>query len=286
MGGVLSNYTVMQQNEWAGRRFYTAQDRRTGQVVHLVAESVRGRSEPYGHASLPPLQLLAVEGDERWLIGALTEGDTLEDLRHRGGMTETDLVSGLLSIIDGLAALSALEPPPVPSYLDPACVKRDRLGRWTLDFLALAHAPEARSQASPPLGVYAFGVLLYWLATGQLVRRTRVQVDRIEEGLPAALQFIVIRCLGRNYPSLAELRADIERAGRDHEFRSMLPARKADLPLATRLPVIPPGGEAGADPPGQAGYQRVPLGGPHIPMNDRPWALPPRPEEGFRKYMV
>ncbi|HWI60874.1 MAG TPA: hypothetical protein VNT75_03450 [Symbiobacteriaceae bacterium] len=308
MSGILGGYTVMQQAEFAGRRFFSAQDRRTGQVVHLVAAPVSDPLEPYQHPSLPHVQSLALEGDTRWFIGAVSEGDTLEDLRAGSQLSESDLVSALLSVLDGLTSLAFLQPAPVPAYLDPACIKRDRLGRWTLDYLALAQAPEARLPASPPYGVHAFGVLLYWLVTGQTVRRSRVQLNRVE-GISAALQFILIRCLGKSYPSLAELRADIERAGHEHEFRQILhkaPARSAGvlppprpihLPpktkaaetedLLTHIPVIPPQHqEPSTRRLPEMEHHRVILGGPQIPMDDRPWALPPRPTEGYRKYVV
>jgi hypothetical protein len=168
-----------------------------------------------------------------------------------------------------MASLSQLQPAPVPAYLDPACIKRDRLGRWTLDYLALAHAPEARSAGGSPPGVYAFGVLLYWLITGETMRLARVQAQRIEGAAPTGLQYIVVKCLGRSYKSLAELRADIAQAGQDHEFRRLVRGQ----PEALKRPV-------------DTELHRIQLGGPQIPMNDRPWALPPRPAEGYRKYIV
>lgn len=318
MSGILSGYTVMQQAEWAGRKFYAAQDRRTGQVVHLIAAPVAEPLEPYQHQGLPAVQPLAVESDTRWLIGQVSEGETLEDLRNAGQLSESDLVSALLSALDGLGSLARLTTPPVPSYLDPACIKRDRVGRWTFDYLALAHAPEARIAATQPYGVHAFGVLLYWLVTGQTVRRTRVQLHRIEQGVSPGLQFVLIRCLGRTYPSLAELRVDIERSGQEHEFRQILhtpPARPAsalpaprpiklpapqavDQPpatpqapqakedLLTHIPVIPSDPDHSSRRLAQLEHHRVVLGGPQIPMNDQPWALPPRPAEGYRKFVV
>ncbi|HWI51013.1 MAG TPA: hypothetical protein VNT01_02580 [Symbiobacteriaceae bacterium] len=298
MDGILSGYTVMQQAEWDGRRFFSAHDRRTGQVVHLIAGPVTDPLEPYRHPSLPHVQPLAVETDTRWLVGSVTEGDTFEDLRNGSHLSESDIVSALLSVLDAIGSLALLPQPPVPAYLDPACIKRDRLGRWTLDYLALAHAPEARMAATHPHGVYAFGVLLYWLITGQTVRRSRVQIQRIA-GVSSALQFVLIRCLSRSYPSLAELRADIERAGQEHEFRQVLqksparppqpalpsqPAHREDL--LTHLPVIPVSQEPTSRRLTELEHHRVKLGGPQIPMDDRPWALPPRPAEGYRKYVV
>ncbi|HYF93400.1 MAG TPA: hypothetical protein VD969_14305 [Symbiobacteriaceae bacterium] len=315
MSGILSGYTVMQQAEWAGRRFFTAQDRRTGQVVHLVAGPVTDALAPYQHPSLPPLQPVAVESDTRWLVGPVTEGETLEDLRTGNQLSESDLVSALLSVLEGLASLTALPSPPAPSYLDPACIKRDRLGRWSLDYLALAHAPEARSAANPPYGVHAFGVLLYWLITGQTVRRSRIQLNRMENGISPGLQFVLIRCLSKSYPSLSELRADIERSGQEHEFRQILnkppsaatrsvptprpirlppqqpepapaPERSSTEHLLTHIPVIPLDLEAPSRRLAELERHRITLGGPQIPMSDRPWALPPRPSEGYRKYVV
>lgn len=284
MSSLLSAYTVMQQSDWAGRRFYTARDRRSNQVVYLIAEPAQGSWEPYRQANLPTVEPVALESDTRWFMAALSDGETLEDLRRAGRLTEADINSALLSVTDGLASLSALSPAPVPSYLDPSCIKRDHIGRWTLDYLALAHAPEAHSNGTPPLGVYPMGVLLFWLVTGQTVRRSRVQLDRIEHELTPALQFILIQCLGRVYPSLAELRADLERAGREHEFRAIAdkvrrpasPAVPAAVVAEPTLPTRPSGVE----------FHRVTLGGPQIPINDRPWALPPRPADGFRKFVV
>ncbi len=321
MSTVLAQYTVMQQNEWAERKFYQAQDRRTGQVVYLIEEPASGRTDPYDHACLPSVKQLVVEGGTRWLQGALPDGDTLEDLRSRGGLTEQDIMAALLSVVDALSSLSNLTPPVVPSYLDPACIKRDRLGRWTLDYLALAHAMEARMAPHLPLGVHPVGVLLYWLITGQTARRTRVQVTKMQQGVPSALQFIVIKCLGRSYPSLAELRADLERAGNEREFRAVVglisqqrhrapaaqmpaepvrlrvvkppaaPENRPDVvPAIEDVPVLtqaPPDREPMAvKPPLSLEYRKLPLGGPSIPVDDKPWALPPRPDEGYRRYVV
>lgn len=287
MGSIVDNYAVMQQDDWAGRRFMTARDRRTGQVVYLVGEAVGGPLQPYSHPTLPSLEVLGQEGDVRWLGGSLPGGETLEDLRP--SLQESEVVSALLSVVDALASLSALEPPPVPSYLDPACIRRDQQGRWLLDYLALAHATEARSLSKPPLGVYAFGVLLYWLITGETVRLSKVQIQKVGSGLPSGLQFILIRCLGRSYPSLAELRADLVRAGNEHEFRHVVqqaPRRPPAAPVTSAAPIREAPPAQPASQPAGIERHRVPLGGPAIPMSDRPWALPARPPEGFRKYVV
>ncbi|HLN60032.1 MAG TPA: hypothetical protein VK464_00675 [Symbiobacteriaceae bacterium] len=287
MGSIVDNYAVMQQDDWAGRRFITARDRRTDQVLYLMAEAVGGPLEPYRHPTLPALEVLGQEGDVRWLAGSLPGGETLEDLRP--SLQENEVVSALLSVVDALASLSGLEPQPVPSYLDPACIRRDQQGRWVLDYLALAHATEARSLSQPPLGVYPFGVLLYWLITGETVRLSKVQIQRVGSGLPSGLQFILIRCLGRSYPSLAELRADLVRAGNEHEFRHVVGQASRRAPASPAAPTTPVREATPAQPATQpAGIERhrVPLGGPTIPMNDRPWALPERPPEGFRKYVV
>jgi len=330
----------MQQDVWAGRRFYTAQDRRTGQVVYLVEEPAGGTTQPYSHPNLPPIVEVTADTDVRWLTGALPEGETLEDLRSRGRLTEQDILAVLLSVLDGLCSLALLQPPVVPSYLDPSCIKRDRLNRWVLDYLALAHAPEARMSPALPLGVHPFGVLMYWLMTGQVARRTRVQVTRIPHGASPTLQFILIKCLGKSYPSLSAVRVDVERAGSEHEFRSLIQfiAQQRDhsaadtrvagrppepsvarvatqAPQPPRVPVL-----GGPEALGSAvrstqleaadirvneipvvnvdveparplqlpslEYRKVPLGGPFIPADDRPWALPPKPEDGFRKFVV
>lgn len=334
MSGILSNYTVMQKADWSGRTFHAAQDRRSGQVVHLIATRPTDPLEPYQHASLPHVKPLAAEGDTLWLVGAVSEGDTLEDLRNGSQLSESDLVSALLTVLDGLASLARLPGIPVPSYVDPACVRRDALGRWKIDYLVLAHAPEARMPATEPYGVHPFGILLYWLITGQTVRRSRVPLSRVEHGISAALQFVLIRALGRSYPSLAELRADIERAGQEHEFRPILhkplpraagvqpvphpvrlqpaqatapasvvlapPAPRQTEELLTHIPVIPMNHPQRNQPKPQPQllsspatrlpeleHHRVRLsGGPQIPIDDRPWALPPRPPGGYRKYVV
>lgn len=336
MSGVLAPYTIMQQNAWSGRVFYSAQERRTGQVTYLVEEPASGPLDYYAHPALPPLELVATEGETRWLRGVLPGGDALEDLRNSGRLNETDMVASLLSVVDGLANLAAVVPPLVPSYLDPACIKRDHVGRWLLDYLALAHAPEARMAPSQPLGIHPMGVFLYWLVTGQTARRTRVQVKRLPPGLSPTLQFIMIKCLGRSYPSLAELRHDLERAGSEHEFRSLVkligqqrertavqPVEPVRIRVASirgsgpvegstartvpdRLPGLSglPQGDSGTDGlPNGLNLTRgprplefvpsVPMtgtrtlsGGPFIPMSDRPWAAPPRPEGGFRQAVL
>lgn len=296
MGSVeaLDAYMIMQQSEWAGRSFYTARDRRTGEVDYLVTEPASGSMQPYSHAHLPPLRCIRTDGVTRTMQGPIPEGRTLEDLRHQGELTEADLRAALLGVLDGLACLSATEPPVVPAYLDPACIKRDRLGRWVLDYLALAHATEARGAGAPPPGVYAFGALLFWLVTGHTVRLSRVDLNRIDHGLPASLQFLLLQCLTRSYPSLADLRADVERAGRDHAFRPVLQrlagqqTRQSD-PDVTDIPIIsglPTQSKAPEKPSPELQYYRVQLGGPQIPVDDRPWALPERPQEGFRKFVV
>lgn len=286
----------MQQDDWAERRFYTVQDRRSGQVLYLVEEWAHRSMDPYDHPSLPPVQAVAEENGIRWLMGGLPEGESLEDLRSQRRLTEPDIVAALISVVDALASLSALEPPVVPAYLDPACIKRDRLGRWVLDYPALAHAAEARMNTVPPLGVHPVGALLFWLITGETARRTRVQVTRLQRGVPAALQFIIIKCLGKSYPSLAALRADLERAGREHEFASLAEqvglSPRRHVPVAAE-PLRPAAAEVLATTPETVAkpilpldYRKVPLGGPYIPADDRPWSLPPRPQDGFRKYVV
>ncbi|MDB4895963.1 MAG: hypothetical protein JWN15_2225, partial [Firmicutes bacterium] len=281
MGAVPSQYIVIQQAEWAGRKFYTAHDQRADQVVYLMQEPVRGRLSVPQHPSLPTLQPLLVADDAGWLVGTPPTGDTLEDLRNQGRLSEQDMLSMLLSVADALAELGAQQPPLVPAYLDPAGIKRDALSRWVLDYLLLAQAPEVRKATAPPPGIYAFGVLLYWLFTGQTARMTRVQVGKVE-GVAPALQFIMIRCLGRSYPGLAELRADIERSGREKDFRGVVRLIAKQLPDA-------PGAAEKLLPAAQKlalEYRKVPLGGPQIPVDDRPWALPARPDDGFRKYVV
>jgi hypothetical protein len=329
VGNVPGQYIVIQQAEWAGRKFYTAHDSRADQVVYLMQVPRDDRFTRPQHPNLPPLQPLVVENDAGWLVGMPPAGDTLEDLRSRGELSEQELVSMLLSVAGALTDLAALQPPLVPSYLDPACIKRDSLGRWVLDYLLLAQAPEVRKPEQPPPGIYPFGVLLYWLFTGQTARMTRVQVDRVE-GVPSGLQFIMARCLGRRYPGLAELRADIERAGQEKDFRGLAqviarqvsrsrpvePAARPSPPRPSPAPARPApapnlgpkterlfpdpwaawedGGRATATQPAepaakprpQLEYRKVPLGGPDIPIDDRSWSLPTRPEEGFRKYVV
>lgn len=278
MGRVIAGYTVMQQNEWADRQFFTAREERTGQVVYLVAEAARDSTEPYAHPNLPLLHALQIDGGTRWLSGPVPAGETLEDLRSQGALTETGIMLMLLSVIDGLSSLSRLQPPVVPAYLDPACIKRDAVGRWMLDYLALAHAPEAHN-ASHPLGVYPLGALLYWLVTGQTARRTRVQMDRVE-GASSTLQYIIIRCLSRSYPSLGELRDDVERAGHEREFKCIVAAGQM------RPQVAAAAARTSQAAPVDLHYRRVLIGGPQIPANDRPWALPQRPPDGFRHYVV
>lgn len=309
MGSLLGQYHVMQRNTWATRTFYMAQERRTGQVVYLIEEPVISSSQYYEHPALPTMAQVGVEAGSRWLRGPLPEGETLEDLRARGELTEADIVSALLTVIDAVTNLARLEPPVVPSYLDPACIRRDRAGQWLFDYLALAHAPEARMTPAIPLGVQPVGVLLYWLITGQSARRTRVQVTRMAGDVAATLQFIVVKCLGHSYPSLAEVRADLERAGKEHAFRSVVQilakekerraapppqpalARRADqVQRMPRIPVtvIPPVPLPQAAPPSEAPVRekRPPAGPPYIAPDDRPWAPPPRPAEGYRKFVV
>lgn len=273
---LLHRYTIMQQNEWVGRTVYTARENQTGQVVYLLREPAVGDPGRYNHPNLPPLEPVAVTRGERWWSGAPIAGETLEDLRSRGALSDGELHSVLMGVLDGLTVLAALHPPMVPGYLDPACIRRQKNGRWVLDYLALAHAPEARASGAPPLGIYPMGVLLFWLTTGQTVRRTKIQINRLPAGMPANLQFVLVNCVGRNYPSLAELKVALERAGGAKEFERLagLARRGSAAQPTPSLPVL----------------EKVPLGsgggGPQIPMNDRPWALPPRPEGGYRKYVV
>lgn len=325
MSSVLSQYTVMQQAEWAGRRFYVAQEIAKGQVVYLMEEAAT-LTPPvaYRHPSLPHIQPLTVEGETRWVTAAVPQGAILEDLRRQGALSETDIVSLLLGVIDALSLLATFEPPLVPAHLDPAAIKRDWMGRWTLDYFLLAQAPESRAPVSKPLGIYAFGVLLYWLLTGLNARMTRVQVAKLPPETTSALQFILIRCLGRSYLSMAELRADIERAGREHEFAAIakLIAQQGEQMVAADLPVVPVGqgaspmgpgtppelvlaSVAASDPgmgssrangaptgPGGASWtdglddRRLKLGVPAIPADDRPWTLPQRPPNGYRQFVV
>lgn len=265
MSSLLSPYVIMQETEWAGRRFCTARDQRNRQVVYLMGEPLGVLGGSHQHPNLPTLKELGADGQFRWWTGNLPEGDKLEDLRLQGNLTESDLIGALLSVVDGLLNLSAMAPAPVPAYLDPACIVRDRLGRWVLDYLALAHAPEAHSNNPPPLGVYPFGVLLYWVVTGETVRRTRVQVSHLESVASPGLQLIIIRCLGRSYPSLAELRAELARAGKDREFQSVVQRIKSRA-QAARPEVM-----------------RPPVKGPHIPIDDRPWTSPSPPRGGYSR---
>lgn len=262
---LLQPYVMMQESEWAGRRFCTARDQRTDQVVYLMGEPLGVLGGSHSHPNLPSMKEIGVEGQLRWWVGPLPEGEKLEDLRLKGSLTESELLSALLSVIDGLQHLSALVPPPVPAYLDPACIVRDRMGRWVLDYAALAHAPEAHSNNSAPLGIHPFGVLLYWVVTGETVRRSRVQVSQLESLATPGLQLMIIRCLGRSYPSLAELRAELTRAGKDREFGPLI-MRMRSKAQASRSRSM-------------NSLQK----GPYIPMNDRPWAAPPPPRSGYSR---
>jgi hypothetical protein len=291
VSGVLSQYSVMQQTEWAGRKFYTAQDQK-GQVVYLLAEPADAPPCAYRHPALPHIQPLTVEEGTRWLIGQVPQGQMLEDLRGQGQLTEADVVGALMSVLDAILLLATCDPPLVPAFLDPACIKKDWLGRWILDYLALAHAPETRSSSAKPLGVYPFGALLYWLLTGQSARMTRIQITKIPAGTSSALQFILIRCLGRSYTSLAELRADVERAGRESEFGALIQTIRHEEKPVTLVPVLqeepiavrPLEKAVASRPPlEKAIVSRPPLAMPDIPVDDRPWSLPQKPADGFRK---
>ena len=279
VGDLLNRYTVMQQNDWVGRTIYTARETETGQVVYLLREPAVGEPGRYGHPNLPTLEPTAVTRGERWWVGTPAEGETLEDIRARGALTDTELHSVLMGVLDGLTVLSLLHPPLVPGYLDPACIRKQKGGRWVLDYLALAHAPEARASGAPPLGIYPLGVLLFWLITGQTVRRTRIQLNRLPVGMPAQLQFVLVNCVGRNYPSLAELKEALERAAGTKELQRLATLARRGT-AAQPTPAVPP-------------LAKVPLGGgggggggPYIPVDDRPWALPARPHDGYRKFVV
>ncbi|MFZ5827275.1 MAG: hypothetical protein ACOY94_23500 [Bacillota bacterium] len=265
MSGLLSSYTIMQESEWAGRRFCTARDLRTKHVVYLMGEPLGVLGGSHAHPNLPTLKEVGIEGQTRWWVGHLPEGDKLEDLRLQGTLTESELLSALLSALDALLSLSAMVPPPVPAYIDPACIVRDRLGRWVLDYMALAHAPEAHANNAAPPGVYPFGVLLYWVVTGETVRRARVQVSNLESVASPGLQLIIIRCLGRSYPSLAELRAEVSRAGKDREFQPVVQRIRSRAQVA------------------RTEAMSALVKGPHIPIDDRPWAAPPPPRGGYSR---
>ncbi len=261
----LQSYVIVQETEWAGRRFCTARDRRTNHSVYLVGEPLGMVGGTYAHPNLPALKELGVEPPTRWWVGQIPEGEKLEDLRLQGSLTESDLLSALLSTVDALLNLAATIPPMVPVYIDPACIVRDRLGRWQLDYLALAHAPEAHAKTPEPLGVYPFGVLLYWVVTGETIRRSRPQVSQLESLASPGLQLLIIRCLGRSYPSLAELRAELARAGKDREFQPLIQRVRARAQAARS----------------EAARQFVRA--PHIPLDDRPWAAPPAPRGGYSR---
>jgi hypothetical protein len=263
MSGLLEPYVITQETEWAGRRFCMVRDRRTDHVVYLMGEPLGVLGGSHAHPNLPVLKEVGVEGQVRWWEGYLPEGENLEDLRRTGQLTESELLGALISVVDALQALSAMVPPPVPAYIDPACIIRDRMGRWVLDYLALAQAPEAHANNLAPPGVHPFGVLLYWVVTGETVRRSRVQVSRLDSAATPGLQLIVIRCLGRSYPSLAELRADLSRAGKDREFGPLI-LRIRSKAQAARAEAL-----------------SNTLRAPHIPINDRPWAAPPPPRGGY-----
>lgn len=265
MSGLLEPYVIMQETEWSGRRFCMARDPRTNQAVYLMGEPLGVLGGSHAHPNLPSLREVGVEGQVRWWAGQMPEGENLEDLRLSGQLTESELLSALLSVVDALQNLSAMVPPPVPAYLDPACIVRDRMGRWVLDYMALAHAAESRTNSPAPLGVYPFGVLLYWLVTGETVRRARVQVAQLESLATPGLQLIIIRCLGRSYPSLAELRAELARAGKDREFGPLL------LRIRSKAQAV------------RSEAMNSTLQGPHIPINDRPWAAAPAPRGGYSR---
>lgn len=268
MSSLLNPYVIMQETEWAGRRFCTARDQRNNQVVYLMGEPAGLLGGSHAHPNLPSFKELGTEGSMRWWVGSRPEGDKLEDLRLQGSLTESELLGALLSVVDALLNLAAMEPSPVPAYLDPACIVRDRIGRWVLDYAALAHAPEAHAGASAPPGVYAFGVLLYWVVTGDTVRRSRVQVSQLEPVASPGLQLVIIRCLGRSYPSLAELRAELSRAGKDREFQAVVQRIRAKAKAA------------------KAEVMSAQVKAPHIPMDDRSWAAPPPPRGGYSRGMA
>lgn len=281
MAGFLDRYAILQQNNWNGRKVYSAKERESGQVVHLIADTGRFGLDPYYHPSLPVLSHAAAEGEVRWLAGPAPGGDTLEDLWRRGALSGREVVVLLLGVLDGLASLSRLEPPLVPGYLDPAIIKRDRSGRWLLDYLSLAHSPEARASGGAPIGVYPMGTLLFWLGTGQVVRRTRSQVVKLEADVPSHLQFMIIKAMGRSYPSLAELRVDLERANSGRVFEAIRPHATPGNKQPVAQPATPVPAEEAAD----AEQEETPLeaGNGGEPRN---WALPTRPEDGFRRFVV
>lgn len=210
-----AEYRVLRQTRWGEQTVYMVLHLQQNETHHVIDEPVGWSAQGLDHPALPR-HSARHEGNgirQTWL--PLLTGERLTERRAQGGMTGSEIAEVLEAVAGGLQHLAAYRPEGVPAVVDPDCVCRAPSGEWVLDYAMLAHNPEVR-RGSQPIGVYAVGLLFFWLVTGEFPRLGRPALTGRFPPLSTTVLLPLVKSINGSYSGLPELQqalVDCRRAG-------------------------------------------------------------------------
>ena len=234
--------------ESANRQTLLLQDSKTGEklILKRMLRPAEDAEEKYGCLSrlagggIPRVRRFFRDKDAAYLLRDYVEGETLLDLvQKHGPLPAGETVQIGLSLCQTLEKLHSLDPPLIHRDIKAENIVRSTLGEYVLiDFdiarfydkqdrrdtelrgTAFSAPPEqfGYRQTDPRSDIYALGVLLHELSTGEC---------RLEEGrTPAPLRSVVNRCTRFDpkdrYQSVAALERALKRAAAGRKRRIAL----------------------------------------------------------------
>lgn len=210
-----ADYRVLRQSRWGEQTAYMVLHLQESSTFHVLDEPVGWSDQGLEHPALPRVSARH-EGNgirQSWL--PLLTGERLTERRAAGSMTGSEIASALESVAAALQHLATHRPHGLPAVIDPDCVCRAPSGEWVLDYAMLLHNPETRRERKPP-GVYAIGLLFFFLVTGEFPRLGRPALTGRFPPLSTTLLLPLIKAINESYTDLPELQqalVDCRRAG-------------------------------------------------------------------------
>lgn len=210
-----AEYRVLRQTRWGEQTVYMVLHLQQNETHHVIDEPVGWSAQGLDHPALPR-PATQHEGNgirQSWL--PLLTGERLTERRAQGGMTGSEIAGALEAVAAALQHLATHRPDGVPAVIDPDCVCREPSGEWVLDYAMLAHNPEVR-RGSQPVGVYAVGLLFFFLVTGEFPRMGRPALTGRFPPLSTTLLLPLVKSINGSYSGLPELQqalVDCRRAG-------------------------------------------------------------------------
>ncbi|HLO04782.1 MAG TPA: hypothetical protein VK191_16875 [Symbiobacteriaceae bacterium] len=199
-----AEYRVLRQTHWGEQTVYMVLHLQQSETFHVIDEPVGWPALGLDHPALPRVSVRH-EGNgirQTWL--PLLTGDRLTERRTQGGLTGSEIAGALEAVAAALQHLAAHRPEGVPAVVDPDCICRAPSGEWVVDYAMLAHNPEVR-RSRQPAGVYAVGLLFFWLVTGEFPRLGRPALTGRFPPLSTTLLLPLVKAINESYPGLPEL---------------------------------------------------------------------------------